>query len=392
MKKTIVLLSFALASSTVSAESIMKPFNDKGYGTISGRIQSLSMYRDYDDVGNGANSSLALQFGYTSPEISGVDAGLVYINAGEIYTNNNSGILANDDFNVFNEGWLRYNFGALDLSSTSLVVGRKVRNSEVFRADDFRQKARSIEAVQFETGDIPDTRLIVGHAHKLSNWIITRDLWEFNEFDEVFGTDHDSDGVTWAEGTFSHLQGLEVALFDAYAWDVTNLIGTRVKWDITGDSALVGYYRHENDVGKADTRNSDVFGLSLQQKVGAVSVEPGVFSVHGSSLRFQEATTGINHPLGSSMMIYAQQFNGGARTAYLKAVTKVRKTVLYALYNYTWHDNQRFDGQELNIVVKQPIMDNFSLAFKGGVGYRDWDNGNSNTTATDARLFATYTF
>ena len=176
MKKTIVLLSFALASSTVSAESIMKPFNDKGYGTISGRIQSLSMYRDYDDVGNGANSSLALQFGYTSPEISGVDAGLVYINAGEIYTNNNSGILANDDFNVFNEGWLRYNFGALDLSGTSIVVGRKVRNSEVFRADDFRQKARSIEAVQFETGDIPDTRLIVGHAHKLSNWIITRDL------------------------------------------------------------------------------------------------------------------------------------------------------------------------------------------------------------------------
>ena len=392
MKKTIALLTFALASSTVSAESIMKPFNDKGYGTISGRIQSLSMYRDYDDVGNGANSNLALQFGYTTPGVSGFDAGLVYINGGEIYKHNKSEILANDDINVLNEGWLRYNFGTHDLSRTSVVVGRKVRNSEVFRADDFRQKARSIEAVQFETGDIPDTRLIVGHAHKLSNWINTRDLWEFNDFDEVFGTDHDSDGVTWAEGTFSSMQGLEVALFDAYAWDVTNLIGTRVKWDITGNSALAGYYRHENDVGKASTRNTDVFGLSLQQKVGTVSVEPGFFSVHGSSMRFQEATTGINHPLGSSMMIYAQQFNGGARTAYLKAVTKIRKTVLYALYNYTWHDKQRFDGQELNIVVKQQFMDNFSLAFKGGIGHRDCDNGNDNTTATDARLFATYTF
>ena len=127
MKKTIVLLSFALASSTVSAESIMKPFNDKGYGTISGRIQSLSMYRDYDDVGNGANSNLALKIGYTSPEISGFDAGLVYINAGEIYTNNNSGMLANDDFNVFNEGWLRYNLGALDLSRTS--VGKRFTSS-----------------------------------------------------------------------------------------------------------------------------------------------------------------------------------------------------------------------------------------------------------------------
>jgi hypothetical protein len=114
--------------------------------------------------------------------------------------------------------------------------------------------------------------------------------------------------------------------------------------------------------------------------------------VHGSSMRFQETTTGINHPLGSSMMIYAKQFNGGARTAYLKAVTKIRKTVLYALYNYTWHDNQRFDGQELNIVVKQPIVDNFSLALKGGIGCRDWHNGNNNTTSTDTRLFATYTF
>jgi hypothetical protein len=392
MNKTIVLLTFALASSTVSAESIMKPFNDKGYGTISGRIQSLSMYRDYDDVGNGANSNLALQFGYTSPEVSGFDAGLVYINGGEIYTHNKSEILGNDDINVFNEGWLRYKFAPQDLSRTSIVVGRKVRNSEVFRADDFRQKARSIEAVQFETEDIPDTRLIVGHANKLSNWIATRDLWKFNEFNEVFGTPHDSDGVTWTEATFGGLQGLEVALFDAYAWDVTNLAGTRINWDITGNSTLVGYYRHENDVGKASTRNTDVFGLSLQQKVGTVSVEPGFFSVHGSSMRFQEATTGINHPLGSSMMIYAQQFNGGATTAYLKAGTKIRNTVLYALYNYTWHDNQQFDGQELNIVVKQQIMDSFSLAFKGGIGHRDQDNGIDNTTATDARLFATYTY
>ena len=92
------------------------------------------------------------------------------------------------------------------------------------------------------------------------------------------------------------------------------------------------------------------------------------------------------------MMIYAQQFNGGAETAYFKAVTRIRKTVLYALYNYTWHDNQQFDGQELNIVVKQSLMDNFSLALKGGIGHRDWDNGIDNTTATDVRLFATYTF
>ena len=46
---------------------------------------------------------------------------------------------------------------------------------------------------------------------------------------------------------------------------MTKLIGTRVKWDLSRNSALVGYYRHENHIGKASTRNMDVYGLSLQQ-------------------------------------------------------------------------------------------------------------------------------
>ena len=66
---------------------------------------------------------------------------------------------------------------------------------------------------------------------------------------------------------------------------------------------VLGYYRHEGDVGKAADRTSDAFGLSFQQKVGNITLDPGFFSVHDSTLRFHEATTGINHALGSSMMI-----------------------------------------------------------------------------------------
>jgi len=96
------------------------------------------------------------------------------------------------------------------------------------------------------------------------------------------------------------------------------------------------------------------------------------------------------------MMIYSGQFNGGADTLYLKAVTKLEntKTVLYGLYNITFHDHSKtaFNGQELNLVVKQPITDKFSVALKGGVATRDGKKGNSDTTATDARLFVTYKF
>ena len=388
MKKLALILAAALTASLVSAESIMKPVNDKGYGTISGRIQSLTMYRDFEGIPNGANSTLGIILGYTTPEFAGFDGGLAYNYAGEIYQNNNSALLANDDIHILNEGWIRYNFGALDLTNTTALAGRKINNAEVFRADDFRQKSLSIEAVQLETKDISDTRLAVGHAVRMSNWIQAGDRWEFNDFGDVFGAGYDTDGVTWGELVNNSIQGLEVALFDAYAWDVSNLIGTRAKWNVAENSALVGYYRHENDVGKAAERTSDAFGLALQQKVGDFTIEPGVFSIHGDALRFQETTTGINHPLGASMMIYSGQFNGGSDTAYLKATTKLNKTILYALYNYTWQNKAAFDGQELNVVVKQPIIDNLTVAFKGGIGYRDGPN----TIASDVRLFITYAY
>ncbi len=394
MKKMSLILSTAIIASLVSAESVLKPLNEKGYGTFSGRIQSLSMYRDYSDdgLGNGANSTLGVVLGYTSPEFSGFDAGLAYNYAGEWFENNNSDLLANNGIHLLNEGWVRYNFEALGLSNTTVLAGRKINNGEIFRANDFRQKARSIETIQFESSDQANHRYTVGHAFRMSNWIQKRDFWDFNDFGDVFGTGYDTDGITWGEAEVSRIQGLEVALFDAYAWDVSNLIGTRVKWDMAEKSTLLGYYRHEGDVGKAASRKSEAFGLSFQQKVGSVTLEPGFFSVHGGTLRFNEATTGINHALGASMMIYGGQFNGGADTLYFKAVSTIGKTTLYGLYNYTFQDKSTFDGgQELDLVVKQQILDNLSVAVKGGIGYRDMKSG-SNTMATDARLFLTYTF
>ncbi len=302
--------------------------------------------------------------------------------------------MANDDINVLNEAWVRFTPSTAGLANTTFVVGRKISNNEVFRADDFRQKARSIEAIQIETRDIPNIALTVGHAIQLSNWLDSGTRWEFNDFGEVFGVGYDTDGITWGEGVYTGVEKVEVALFNAYAWDVANLIGTRVKYNASDTTSFIGYYRHENDVGKAADQNANAYGISLEQKVGDVIIEPGYFGVRGDNLRFQETTTGINHPLGSSMMIYPSMFAGDTDTVYLKAATKINKTSLYALYNYTWQDNplNNYDGQELNVVIKQPLMENLSVALKVGIGSRDAKNGGNDTTATDARLFLTYAF
>jgi len=403
MKKTTAFLAMAAAGvSLASAESIMKPINDKGFGTFSGRIQSLTMYRDYENVGNGYNTNLGVILAYQTPNFAGFDLGIAYNYAFALDNNNSWKMLANDDINVINESWLRYNFDILNLEDTAILAGRKISNGEVFRADDYRQKSRAIEGVMFQTKDIPNTTLTLGHAYRMSSWIDSGDRSDFNRFSDVFGgrrglvdkygIPYDTNGITWIEGTYTGFEGWEIALYDAYAWDVSNLVGTRIKWNLCDELAFIGYYRHEGNVGKALTRNSNVYGLSIMQKVGPVTLEGGYFGVRGDTLRFNELTTGINHPLGATMMVYSGQFNGASDTAFIKAVAKIDKLTLYMLYNYTWQQNAPFDGQELNFVAKYPLFENFVVAAKIGFGYRDWKNNTDDTNAVDTRLFLTYNF
>ncbi len=386
MKRALLLAAFA-AQMGIAAETPEAAPETLDYGTVSGRVQSLTMYRDFEGTGNGFNSTLGLVLNYTSPPLAGFDAGLGFHYVWEFYKVNRSGLLANDDLMVLNEAWLRYRVA----DHTSVTAGRRISNGEVFRADDFRQKARSVEGVALETTAIPDLALTVGHALRMSNWIDSGDRWDFNDFDAVFGTADDSDGVTWAEAVYAGVESLEVALFDAYAYDVANLAGLRARVDVSEDTGLVVYYRHEDDVGAAAPLSADAYGAAVQQKVGGVTLEPGWFAVSGDNLRFQETTTGINHPLGSLMIIYAQPFAGGSDTFYLKATAKAGKTVLYALYDYTRHDKVAFDAQELNVVVKQPLTDHLGVALKAAAGYRDMDEGDD-TLATDTRLFVTWVF
>ncbi len=400
MKKSLLIPAIALAASFVSADGPIQQFNALDYGTLSGRLQTLSMYRDYQSGNNNHSTTLGVQLDYRSPTKSGWTAGASYVGAGVVdsmvdgESSPGDRLLGNGRVNVLNEAYLSYNMEALGWTNTTAYLGRRANNGEVFRYDDFRQKKRAIEAVMIESEEFHQTRILVGHAWEMSNWIDAGNLWKFDNFDNW-----DTDGITWGEVVNHCVDGLEVALFDAYASDVANLLGVRAKWSLSEDTAILGYFRTERDVGRNSGHNANAGGLSVVQQLGDIKFEGGYFGVSGDSLEFQEVTTGINHALGSSMMIYSGQFSGGADTFYAKAVTRIEqtKTTLYGLYNYTLHDQGKSDlrqAQELNIVVKQPVpkIDNLTVAFKGGIGTRDGVNGDSDTTATDARLFVTYTF
>jgi len=403
MVKKMTILVCAGALSCSAADSLLKPVNDLQYGTWAARVQALSMYRDYENYNlgpdNAYSTTLGFQLGYESPELAGLSFGGVYsyaepLDASEDSSNGHK-LVANGRINLLNEGWAKYRMESLGLTNTWAKAGRQVINGEVFRADEYRQKPRSLEAATLTTKDVPDTSLTVGQAWRLSNWIDDAEKWKFHEFGkDVFGAgyNYDTHGVTWAEGEYKGITNLQVAAYNAYAYDVANVAGGRAKYAFTDTTAINGYYRHENDVGRALNRDADMLATSLEQKVGSVTLEPGIFSVIGDDLVFEEATTGINHPLGSSMMMYSGQFKGDSDTYYLKATTKIGKTGLYTLYNYTVHDEIPYDGQELNFMVKQPIGDRLVLAFKVGAGYRERDDNQDDTFASDVRASVTYTF
>lgn len=403
--KKIIFIFASVALSCAASDSLLKPVNDLGGGIWALRAQTLSMYRDYEGLGNGYSTTLGWKLDYSTPEWEGLTAGFSYIHVdvlhtgGGRYSSNGEALLSNGNVSELNELWLKYNFGAIGLSNTFVKAGRQVINGEVFRADEFRQKPRSFEAAIIETREIPDTVLTVGHAERLSNvWDNGLDS-QFRDIEDVLlpaKGKYETDGITWVEAVYTGITNLEVAVYDAYAHDIANIAGGRVKYRLCEKTAINGYYRHENDAGRGVSHRSNMYGASVEQKLGGVTVEPGFLSISGDTLLFSELGTGINHPLGSSMMIYGSLFNGGADTYYLKATTKIDKTVLYTLYTYTTHDRPisktSYNGHELNVVAKQLLTDRFTVALKVGVGVRDGHGGTADTTATDARLFVTYSF
>ena len=384
-------------------ETPVAVFNKKGYGTISGRVQSVTMYRDYDNGLNAYSSSLGIILKYVSPEMAGVSIGAAYNGAGVLnsmdYGNvGNPGefLVSNGRISLLNEGYVNYNMDALGLTNTFVSIGRRINNDEIFRADGIRQKSRAISAIQAESKDLKNWRFAGGHAFELSNILDTENhtavsSWKFEDFGEVFKKGYDTDGLTWGETSYKGIEGLDVALFDGVAWDVANMIGARGKYNITKKTAILGYYRNEFDIGRATNHGSDMVGISLVQKVGSVTLEGGYFGVYGDNLAFNQLTTGFNHSLGQSLMIYTSQYNGGADTVYIKAVTRLKgtKTILYTLCNYTKLENGPVDSAfEADFIVKQPIGKSLMLAGKLGLGYRDGPN----TFATDTRIFLTYSF
>lgn len=346
------------------------------------------MHRDYADVnaGTGSNTAVGLQLSYDSPQLGWLSAGLTGDLVGEIHRNGDAQINLNDDVQLLTEAWLRASLS----EQWHLTAGRQAVNGEVLREDVFRHKSRAVEGLLLEFKDDQGLSFAAGHALRMSNWLQFREMSEFNPFDQVFKSDADSPGMTWAETSYAGLKDWQFTAFGCQVHEIAELYGVRTRWQMTTETAWSAFYRHE-EANNRTTDVADAFGFAWQQKLGPVDMELGSFSVRGHKLLFDALTTGINHPLGSLMLICESPYDKDADTGYLRLNCPLGSTLLYALYAYTAHDTLPFNGHELNLVVNQQLTKEWSVAVKFGYGLRQPEAGNSKHF-TDSRLVVNYQF
>ncbi|MEA2012543.1 MAG: hypothetical protein U9O87_05585 [Verrucomicrobiota bacterium] len=423
--KIIAVLAVCVISTAVFAQessSLLKPVNDLNLGTFSGHAQLLYSDLKIDGLGstngegNANSTTLGLKLDYVSPTFAGLTLSLSYIDTevlgsggGAFDTGKAAGaFIGNGGFSILNEAYISYNAAALGLEKTTLIVGRKVLDTEVMTPGTVTawQKERSYECAVMISEDIQDTVLILGHLERMSNVWATDDAWKFGDLSEdLLGLGWQTRGVEYFQTTYNGIANMEIAVYDAYLHDIMNVAGTRIKYDIDEALSLNVWYKHECSIQEIDNLtdegkiiNSNLYSASLTYAAENFTIEPGFVIMGGNTAKgtalVNQTTLGFNHPLAETIL-YTDQWNGGADTYFVKVDTKIGKTSAYLLAAYTNNDSgvDVSDGYEIDLMVSRPIVENLDASVK--LAYA---RGDSSVPATDdvvttlAQVYLTYTF
>lgn len=440
MKKIIISAALACAASVGFAESIIKPMNDKmaenNLGEFSGELRYLWMKDRFSgDASQPWNGSAyagtaSAQLNYHSDEFWGLKLGAQYIYA---YTTHSDGEdmtqawLANGDLNVLNELYLNYNMKALGLEKTDLRVGRQIVEStdgawqglDFLVKKDIRHKAQAIEGIVLTSQDIDNLSLSIGHIDKFSNWGWTpREGDGFENVEDAYlrnlgFTTGNADlsgisankGTQFISATYTGFEGLALTVYDFYAHDIINTIGTKAVYNIADATSLKVHYVHQDSIGETDSvlqdelgeeLDSDLLDLSITTRFGSMDVELGylaVFKAGGDTFGDFIAPFDFFSVPSDQLLVYTHSFAEGAESYYVQGRGMITDNLfLLGMYTYTTHENRDFDAQEVDVILSYDITENFSIATLGAMGWRSGKGNSASGKATDFRLYASYKF
>ncbi len=420
--KTLVTAAAAIMATSPAAAAdaenrgLMAPVNEQGWGEFSGRVQTLLMRRQYSRTGDGNSGTVSFLLNYASPEYCGLSGGAQYLYNWRFFEGGSQNMpqgggywIHNDDFNVLNEAYLKFNLGALGFGETHLKAGRQILDYDFAPKYEIRQKPQAFEAAVISCREIEGLTVDAGHIERVSSWSSRDDgpsslRANFMDVEDRIGVNYPASGMQFISATLDRIENWSFTIYDLYGNDLFNTFGAKGSWTTNLEEdlqlAVKAHYIHQDEEGRMDkdglgVLDADLAELALEVKAGPLSVQPGYVRVAGR--------TGMNDlliPFRTSITIdpemlwwthqSANSFLGGTNSLYLKGVYKLENTLFYMLYVHADRDNQDVT-QEIDFVVKHNFTPSLYASVKIGYGHTDNKNG-ADLEGQDYRLFAGYTF
>lgn len=379
-----------------------------GFGRFSGRVQTLLMHRDFDDLGDGTSGTAAFTLNYLSPDFHGFTAGGQFVSSTRLFesgSRSNAGYwLSNDDFNVLNEAWLAYDFGQLGWEGATIKAGRQIVNYDFAPTYETRQKAQAFEAAILKLEPVKGLRVDVGHLERFSSWSSREggsgSTWraDFIDVEQAAGVRYDTSGFQFISAVYDGCQPWTLGMYDFYGNDLYNVFGAKAsyKWDLGQEAGALtfrGHWANQQDVGRMDTDglgsiSSNIVELGVDWARDGLTLSAGTVLVNGD--RFQTPFR-TSFTIDTELLWYTDQFLGETNSGYLKGVYKTNKWLFYALFVIDEHDDDTI-CREIDGVVKYNITDHLYTTVKAGYGDRKYSGKSDHPEAIDLRWFLGWTF
>ena len=402
-----LIASSSLAMAGEPSPDLIAPPAAVDYGKFSGKIQTLLMHRDIDNKGHGTSATAAITLNYLSPELAGFTAGGQFIHS--LLIDESGSVadpgywLSNDDFTVFNEAWLAYDFGKLGWDGAELKVGRQIVNYDFAPTYNIRQKAQAFEAAILKFEPIPNLKIDVGHLERFSSWSSREGgmgaTWraDFIDVEQAAGVSYDSSGFQFISAVYDPDGPWSFAAYDFYGHDLYNVFGLKGAYQhdlgSAGTLTLRGHWANQKDVGRMDVDglgsiSSNVVEIGADWAYKGLTLSGGAVIVNGD--RFQTPFR-TSFTIDSELLWYTDQFLGETDSLYLKAVYKTGPWVFYSMLVA----DEKQDGtncREIDAVVKYNFNDCFFTSVKAGYGDRKYSYKSGKPDAIDLRWFLGWEF
>lgn len=379
-----------------------------GFGSFSGRIQTLLMHRDIEGTGDGTSGTAAITLDYLSPEFHGFTLGGQFISSTRLFESGSvpsAGYwLSNDDFNVLNEGYLAYDFDKLGWKDSSIKVGRQIVNYDFAPAYFIRQKAQSFESAILKLEPADGLCIDIGHLDRFSSWssreggVGAAPRADFVDVEQAAGVTYDTTGIQFISAVYDGCEPWSLAMYDFYGNDLYNVFGAKgsYKWELGSDAgALIcrTHWANQQDVGRMDVDglgsiSSNVVELGVDWAREGLTLSAGAVVVNGDRFQIPFRTS---FTIDTELLCYTDQFQGETNSGYLKGVYKTGNWLFYSMFVIDQHEDDT-TCREIDGVVKYNFTDGFSTTVKAGYGDRKYSGDSGHSDAVDLRWFLAWTF